>query len=51
MSTKPQRNNEQLSEEDRAVFERLKDAYEDDEEMQRICELVLQDSSSEEANS
>ena len=41
-----------LTQEERDVFERLADRYDDDDDIKRICELVLQSSEpSEEASS
>lgn len=53
-STPPEESTDGLSEEEREVFESLKDRYQDDEAMQLICDAVLQSSpneASEEARS
>ncbi|SFR41814.1 hypothetical protein SAMN04487947_1186 [Halogeometricum rufum] len=49
----PPAQTDALTDDDRELFERLADEYEDDDEMSRLCELVLQssDTPSEEANS
>lgn len=54
MTTKAQDGeSNQLDKDEESVFERLQEIFEDDEEIQRICDLVLQssDDASEEANS
>ncbi|ADD05182.1 kinesin protein family member [Natrialba magadii ATCC 43099] len=44
--------NDELTDDERELFERLAAKHEDDEEVSRICEMVLQSSAdNEEANS
>jgi hypothetical protein len=41
---------DQLTEEERELFERIAENNPDDEEIQQLCELVLRSSTSEEAD-
>lgn len=45
--TPPQDTTDGLTDEERELFERLKRKHEDDEEVRRICEIVLQSSDSD----
>lgn len=43
-TTDPPQSANNLSDEERALFKRIADKHEDDEEVSRICEIVLQSS-------